>query len=319
MFKFLLPYVNLVILVRARGLRKAFKVGLRKNKNLYAVDGVDLEIKVGERVCLIGESGCGKTTLAKLLLALIKPTRGKVFFKDVEISNLGVKKLREIRKEMQFIPQHPESALDPRWTIYDSIAEPLRIHKVIDNKKEERERVLAMVELLGLKPEHLGRKPLDLSGGELQRAIIARALILEPKFIVADEPTSMLDASTQAKILNLFTELHKKLGFSYLFITHDLGVAKFVGDSLLVMHAGRIVEAGKTEVLLRDPLHPYTSLLVFPEDQRYYESKALNEKNSCKFYSVCPSKRDVCSQKDPELFEVNKGRMVRCWLYGDQV
>ncbi len=228
-------------MLRGVGLKKTFKTGLFGGRRIVAVNGVNIEIGEGETVVLVGESGSGKSTLGKILLMLIRPDEGRVFFDGIDLTKLKGKELRRIRIKMQLIPQNPEEALDPRWRIYDSIAEPLRIHKLVD-KSEEENRILELVKAVGLKEEHLGRFPWQLSGGELQRAVIARALALNPKFIVCDEPTSMLDISTQASIVRLLMNLQKRFGISYLFITHDLELAKVVADRILIMRSGKVEE-----------------------------------------------------------------------------
>ncbi len=228
-------------MLKGVGLKKTFKTGLFGGKRIVAVDGVNIEIGEGETVALVGESGSGKSTLGKILLMLIRPDEGRVFFDGVDLTKLKGKELRRVRTKMQLIPQNPEEALDPRWRIYDSIVEPLRIHKLVD-KSEEEDWILELVKAVGLKEEHLGRFPWQLSGGELQRAVIARALALNPKFIVCDEPTSMLDISTQASIVRLLMDLQRRFEISYLFITHDLELAKVVADRILIMRSGKVVE-----------------------------------------------------------------------------
>ena len=228
-------------MIEGKGLRKAFRRGILSSKAVVAVDGVDIRIDEGETVALVGESGSGKSTLGRLLLYLIRPDEGKVLFEGVDLAGLKGKELRKLRTRMQLIPQNPEDAFDPRWRLYSSLAEPLRIHGF--GRGEGRERVLELVKAVGLKEEHLSRYPHELSGGELQRAVIARALALSPKFIVCDEPTSMLDLSTQAAIVRLLMKLQRKMGLTILFITHDVKLAEFVGDTILVMENGRIVES----------------------------------------------------------------------------
>ena len=228
-------------MIEGRGLRKVFRSGILSSRAVVAVDGVDIRIDEGETVALVGESGSGKSTLSRLLLYLIKPDEGKVLFEGVDLAELKRRELRRLRTKMQLIPQNPEDAFDPRWRLYSSLAEPLRIHGF--GREEERERVLELVKAVGLKEEHLSRYPHELSGGELQRAVIARALALSPKFIVCDEPTSMLDLSTQASIVRLLMKLQRKMGLTILFITHDVELAEFVGDRILAMENGRIAES----------------------------------------------------------------------------
>jgi len=236
-------------MIKGVNLWKVFKSGIIGKKRIYALKGVSLEIKDGETLALVGESGSGKSTLGRILLMLIKPDRGKVVFDGVDLTSLGNKELRKYRLKMQLIPQHPDEALDPRWRIYDSIAEPLRIHKLVESKEEEQNKVFELAELVGLKEEHLSRYPHEISGGELQRAVIARALALNPKFIVCDEPTSMLDVSTQASIIRLLLDLQRRFKMTYLFITHNLELASVIADRIAIMNGGRIVKKLKPEEL----------------------------------------------------------------------
>ncbi len=228
---------------------KSFRTGIIRDRTIEVLRGVSIEIAEGETVALLGESGCGKTTLGRILLLLLKPDRGKVVYRGRDLTALNRKELRPLRRKLQLIPQNPEEAFDPRWKIYDSIAEPLRVHGVVDSREEEESRVLELIELVGLREEHLSRLPRELSGGELQRAAIARALALSPEFIVCDEPTSMLDISTQASIVRLLMELQARMGLAYLFITHDTGLAAAIADRVLVMSAGKIVRELRPEEL----------------------------------------------------------------------
>jgi peptide/nickel transport system ATP-binding protein len=228
------------VLVKGENLSKVFRSGFLGKKRVLALRNVNIEIRKGETLALVGESGSGKSTLGKVLLMLIKPDSGRVVFDGVDLTRLNGKKLRSYRLKMQLIPQHPDEALDPRWKIYDSIAEPLRIHRLVESKEEERDRVLRMVEIVGLKEEHLNRYPHEVSGGELQRAVIARALMLNPKFIVCDEPTSMLDVSTQASIVRLLLDLQREFGITYLYITHDVELAEVIADRIVVMKNGTV-------------------------------------------------------------------------------
>jgi len=301
------------MLVRGVGLRKVFEYGLIKKRRIVAVDNVDIEIGKGETLALVGESGSGKSTLGRILLLLIKPTSGKVLFDGLNLTEMKGGELRKIRQRMQLIPQHPEDALDPRWKIYDSIAEPLRIRKLAD-KKEEKEFIYKLLEIVELREEHLNRYPHELSGGELQRAVIARAIALNPEFIVCDEPTSMLDVSVQASIINLFLDLQRKLGLAYLFITHDLELANAVADRMAVMYRGQIVEEGVG--ILDEPLHPYTKMLLKNlkmEPEIGVSDEQVNGQKGCKFYHLCPERSNKCL-KPPEIVEMN-GRKVRCHMY----
>lgn len=227
--------------VEVENLKKYFYSGIFRKKEIKAVDGVSFEIKEGKTLGLVGESGCGKTTVGRTILRLIEPTEGKIFFDGEDITSLNGSKLKKLGREMQIIFQNPESSLNPRMKIYDSIAEPLRIHKIC-NKNEEKERIFELIETVNLNEELLFRYPHELSGGQIQRVAIARILSLNPKFIVADEPTSMLDVSVQAQILNLLKDLQKKYAISYLFISHDLEVVEWMSDEIAIMRKGKIVE-----------------------------------------------------------------------------
>lgn len=249
-------------MLKALQVTKVFESGLFSKKKVTAVDGVDLEIGSARTLGLVGESGSGKTTLGRILLLLTRPSSGKIIFNGTELTTLNRAGFNRIRKEIQLIPQHPEIALDPRWKIFDSIAEPLRIHRLMQSRIQERDKVFELLDIVGLKEEHLERYPHELSGGELQRVIIARVLSLKPKFIVADEPTSMLDVSVQAQILNLLMDLQQKFAVSYLFITHDLEVARRVSDQIAIMYAGQIVELAKTEDIFDSPYIPAPNLIL---------------------------------------------------------
>ncbi|AGK60929.1 hypothetical protein Asulf_00924 [Archaeoglobus sulfaticallidus PM70-1] len=293
-------------MLKGVGLYKVFESGFFSKHRIVAVDGVDIEINRGEVLALVGESGSGKSTLGRMLLMLVRPTRGEIYFDGLDLVRMKAGDLRRVRRRMQLIPQHPEDALDPRWRIYDSIAEPLRIHGLDCS----RDIIHNLIEMVGLREEHLYRYPHELSGGELQRVVIARAIAVEPEFIVCDEPTSMLDMSVQASIVNLLVSLHKKLGMAYLFITHDLELARIVADRVAVMFAGQIVEEG-VDVLDR-PLHPYTEMLVRSVEESF-ELTQRSERSGCKFYSLCPKRMEICSDH-PEMVRLGD-RKVRCHLF----
>ena len=310
-------------MIKGKNLSKVFESGMFSKRKFIAVDDVNIEIKEGETLCLIGESGSGKSTLGRMLLNLIEPTSGEVIFDNYNIAKMKQTELRKIRRYMQLIPQYPDSALNPRWAIKNSILEPLKIHKLI-NKNDGMEKLEELIETVGLKKEHLSRYPHELSGGELQRAVIARAISLKPKFIVCDEPTSMLDVSVQASIINLLLNLQKKYNLSYLFITHDLEIANIVGQRFAVMYGGQILEEGNK--IMDKPLHPYTELLVksltMDEDIESInelldktETKKSTNKSACKYYHLCPYHDEKCLKGAPPVVEIDDNRKVRCFRY----
>jgi len=309
-------------LLRAVGLVKIFHHGLFRSRKIHAVNNVDLTLLHGERVCLVGESGSGKTTLAKLLLLILKPDKGKVYYKDIELTSLSKEKLRRVRWKLQYIPQHPENALDHRWKLYDSIAEPLRILKLTTSNEEKR-YVYDLVGMVKLKPEILSRRPREVSGGELQRAIIARALAVKPELLIADEPTSMLDPSTQAEIIHILLKLQCRNKFTLLFITHDIELARHVCDRILIMYSGQIVEEGSIKDVLNEPLHPYTKSLISVLKHgsliHVYDHVEPGNNRGCKYKHICPYKLSLCLQYEPPLIRVPNNRKVRCWLYAHEI
>ena len=294
--------------------------------DVKAVDGVSFHIIEGETLGLVGESGCGKSTLGRVLLRLEQPTAGKVLYKGNDIMTWDKRQLKEMRKEAQMIFQDPQSSLDPRMTIGDSIGEALLIHGM-KNERERLERVEDLLKQVGLEPEHAIRYPHEFSGGQKQRIGIARALAVNPKLIVADEPVSALDVSVQAQILNLIMDLQHELGLAYLFIAHDLSVIGYVSDRIAVMYLGQIVElAGKTE-LFSHPLHPYTEALLsaisIPDPHQKRKGILLqgevpspvNPPPGCRFHTRCPKVMEICHQEEPPLRQLEKNHLVSCHLY----
>lgn len=304
-------------MIEGKGLTKIFSSFSSGKSRIKAVDNVDLKVEAGETLVLIGESGCGKSTLSRLLLLLLPPTKGEVFFEGKNLAHLKGKELRLLRKKFQLVSQQPQSALNPRWKVADSICEPFRIHpEALAPGKPLEEELEKLLRLVGLEPEQVSRYPHQLSGGELQRAVIARAIALEPSFIICDEPTSMLDVSTQASIINLLKTLQRKLGCALLFITHDQELARTIGDRIAVMYGGQIVEEGRH--VLERPLHPFTRMLTSVQDSNFltcpeftcFESQEAQIPNACAYYQFCPEKGEKCLY-NPELQEYGD-RKVRC-------
>ena len=316
---------------RVEELKKLFPVkrrGIfeRTRRYIHAVDEVSFNINKGETFGIVGESGCGKTTLARMLLRLEEPTSGKIFFKGQDITSVDRQELKNLRKKMQMIFQDPYSSLDPRKTIYNLVAEPLKVHKVVQDitREEKVKETLALVDLPTTE-DFLGKVPDELSGGQRQRIGIARALILGAEFIVADEPVSMLDASVKAGITSLMIDLKQRIGLTYVFITHEIGLAYYTCDRIAVMYLGKIVELGNAEEVIRKPLHPYTQMLMeaippLQPDEQW--GKTITERGElplfveppkgCRFHPRCPAAKDPCSMDEPELKEITQGHYVAC-------
>ncbi len=297
---------------------------------IKAVDGVSFSINKGEVFCVVGESGCGKTTLGKLTIRLIEPSEGKIFFDGVDITKLKGEEMRRLRRRMQIIFQDPYASLNPRMKVGDAIGHALEIHKIAFGE-QKRKIVLEMLEKVGLSPpeQFYDKYPHQLSGGQRQRVAIARALVLNPDYIVADEPTSMLDVSVQAGILNLMLKLKRELGLTYLFITHDLAVASYMADRIAVMYLGKFVEVASKRELLVNPMHPYTKALlsaipIADPDRKIGEipirgvvPSPINIPSGCRFHPRCPYAKERCRKEEPPLIEVSPNHFVACRFFNE--
>jgi peptide/nickel transport system ATP-binding protein len=314
-------------LIQVQNLRKLFKT---KRGLLHAVDGVSFSISRGETMGLVGESGCGKSTIGRLLLRLIEATSGNIRYDGTDIIALRKKKMREYRKKIQIVFQDPYASLDSRRNVFESIEEPLRIHNIYSNQKDTEARVFELMETVGLAPRTINAYPHELDGGRRQRVGVARALALNPEFIVLDEPVSALDVSIQAQILNLLKVLQRKMNLTYLFISHNLSVVKHISDQVAVMYLGRIVEFASKREIFRNPLHPYTqallsavlSLRVDEEKKRIVLEgdvpSPINPPPRCRFWGRCQCRRPGCEQGEPKLKEIITGHFAACHQLNNQ-
>ena len=314
-------------LLEVKHLKKYFNVAAG---TLHAVDDVSFTIEEGKTLGIVGESGCGKSTTGRAILRLIEPTSGEVIFNGTDIVKLNKTEMRDMRKEMQLIFQDPFSSLNPRKTVSETIEEPLKLAKMIPDKDERFMRVLELMKRVGLAERLVNTYPHELDGGRRQRIGIARALAMNPKFIVCDEPVSALDVSIQAQILNLMKKIQHEMGITYIFITHDLSVVNHFSDDIAVMYLGRLVEKAPSEKLFKKPLHPYTEALLsaipVPRIHNRPErillkgelSSPINPKPVCRFANRCPYAKDICRQEEPEMLEVEPNHFVSCHLYKEK-
>jgi oligopeptide transport system ATP-binding protein len=316
------------VLLKVKNLKKYFPIAggifSRPVARVHAVDGVSFKISAGETLGIVGESGCGKSTTGRLILRLMDPTEGKVWFEGKDVFSLERKEMQRLRQDMTMIFQDPYSSLDTRMSVGRIVSEPLKIHSLTRSKKETAERVAAVLDRVGLRPEHMNRYPHQFSGGQRQRIAIARTLVLKPKLIIADEPVSALDVSVQAQVLNLLMELQKENRLTYVFIAHDLRVVQYVSNRVAVMYLGRVMELARVEEIYSQPRHPYTVALLSAATLPYPKAKKrrltlrgdvpspIDLPPGCPFHLRCPTQSEGCSVARPEIREISPEHFVSC-------
>lgn len=317
-------------ILEVKNLKKYFPVESKvrvEPKSVKAVDGVSFDVYRNETLSIVGESGCGKSTTGRCLIGLNKPTSGEVIYNGKNIVGISDKEQRVLCKDLQMIFQDPYSSLNPRMTIGSILEEPLIIHKICKTKEERMQRVLDMLEKVGMRRDHYYRYPHEFSGGQRQRIGIARALILEPKLVVCDEPVSALDVSIQSQVLNLLAEVKKEMNITYVFISHNMSVVRYISDRVGVMYLGHLVELAGTEELYNNPLHPYTQALLstVPEPDPHVKREQimlkgdipspLNPPSGCIFHNRCPYNEPICQDQMPPLVEIKPGHFVACYRH----
>lgn len=312
------------ILLETKNLKKYFPIGSKRL--LHAVDNVNFQIETGKTLGVVGESGCGKSTLGRLILRLIEPTEGEIFFKGENILKYTGAQMKKTRQDMQIIMQDPYSSLNPRMTVFDLIADTLKVNNAFSSKKEQERRIFELMDIVGIAKRLTYAYPHELDGGRRQRVGIARAIALNPSFIVCDEPVSALDVSIQAQTLNLLMDLQRDMGLAYMFITHDLSVVKHISHQIMVMYLGQSVETAPSDELFANPLHPYTQALLkaipMPDPEFYKNSdleiikgevtSPINPKPGCRFAARCPYATDACTQQEIPLTEKSPQHFVAC-------
>ncbi|MCG3420014.1 ABC transporter ATP-binding protein [Oceanobacillus jordanicus] len=318
-------------LLEIKNLKKYFEIsqGMFKEKiNVRAVDDISFSVREGETFALVGESGCGKSTTGRTILRLTDPTDGQIVFKGKNIEKLPYNQMRALRNRMQMVFQDPYASLNPKKTIRQILMEPLRVHNKFP-REERLEKINNMLKIVGLSEEHLDRYPHEFSGGQRQRIGIARAVILQPDFIIADEPVSALDVSVQSQVINLMLDLQEEFGLTYLFISHDLSVIEHMTDRVAVMYLGKIVEVADTEELFANPRHPYTQALIsavpisHPDEEKERiiltgdVPSPANPPSGCSFHTRCPFAMDICRKVEPVSKEFSNGHKANCHLYTD--